>query len=211
MGSIETLIVLSVAAFHFAIVSWGIGADYFVADTMLLQMNLKHGGFISVCGKAVGKFCAVIRLDAFNGKRECFYQMFYEHGRGIGIMFLKGFHEAPSGILVNSGILEELFSNHFTVHKAGRGDKFDVHLNALSGIVHLFVRFRNIFGIWWLDCHHTLLSEETIQPGNRAGIASLPKLNPKDDKTGIWIAAAHVGDKFDLIGGMLLGMTMGTT
>lgn len=208
MGGIKALIVLSVTSFHFAIVSWSIGTDQFVPDAMLLQMNLKHGRFLTVCGKAVGKFRAIIRLDAFNGKRECFYQMIYEHGRGISIMFLKSFHEAPSGILVNSSILEELFSNHFAVHKAGRGNKFHINLDTLTGMIHLFIGFWNILGIGRMNRYEALFTQETVKTGNGTGIPPLHELYPEHDQTGIRITSAHIHDKLDLRRSMLVRMVM---
>ena len=67
MGGIEAFVILPVATFYFAIVSWGKGTDDFVADPVCFQMFLEKGRLFSVCGKAICKFCAIICLDTFNG------------------------------------------------------------------------------------------------------------------------------------------------
>ena len=123
-------------------------------------------------------------------------------------MFLKSFHEAPSGILVNSRILEELFSDHFAVHKAGRGNKFHINLNTLAGMVHLFIRLCYVLGIGRMDRHDTLFMQETVKTGNGTGISPLHELYPEHDQTGIRITSAHIHDKFDLLRSVLVRMVM---
>ena len=76
MGGIKAFIILPMASFHFTVMPWCKGSDYFVLDTMTLQMHLKHGRFVTVSGKAIGKFRAIICLDALNRKRKGFYEMF---------------------------------------------------------------------------------------------------------------------------------------
>jgi len=147
MGGIEPLIVLPVAALHLAVMPRGIGADYLVADAMLLQTHLKKGGLVPVCGEAVCELSAVVRLDALNGAGEGFHKVFHKQGGGIGAVLLKGFHKAPLGILIYGGILEELFADHPAVDKAGRGDEFYIHLDTLSGMAHLLIRLWDILGV----------------------------------------------------------------
>lgn len=43
MGCIETLVILSVAAFHLPVMPWGKGADDFVADPVHFQAFLEKG------------------------------------------------------------------------------------------------------------------------------------------------------------------------
>ena len=62
-----------------------------------------------------------------------------------------------------------------------------------------------------MDRHHVLLSEETVKVRDRAGIASLPKFDPEDDKTGMGIASAHILDEFGLRLGMLVRVRMRTS
>ncbi len=208
MGGIEPLIVLPVAALHLAVMPWRIGADYLVPDAMLLQTHLEKGGLIPVGGKAVGKFGAIVRLDALNGARESFHKVFHKQGGGIGAVPLKGFHKAPPGILIYGGILEELFADHPAVDKAGRGDEFYIHLDTLSGMAHLFIGFGDILGVRGMDSHNALLFEETVQSGNGTGIAALHELNPENDKTGVRIASAHIGNGLDFFRGMLVWMVV---
>ena len=204
MGGIEPLIVLPVAALHFAVMPWRIGADYLMPDAMLPQMYLKKGGLVPVGGKTVGKFGAIVRLDALNGAGESFYKVFHKEGGGISAVLLKGFHKAPPGILIHGGILEELLPDNPAVYKAGGGDKFHVHLNALPRMVHLLIRLGGIFGVRRVDSHNALLFEETVQPGDGTGIAALRELDPENDKAGVGVTPAHIGNELDFFRGMLV-------
>ena len=104
--------------------------------------------------------------------------MVNKQGGGIGAVLLKGFHKPPSGILINSGILEEVLSNDPAVHKTGRGYEFYVHLNTLTRMVHLLIRLRNILGVRWMYSHDTLFFQEAVETGNGAGIAMLHEFDP---------------------------------
>lgn len=87
-------------------------------------MYLKKGRLIPVGGKTVGKFSAIVRLDAFNGAGEGFYKVFHKQGGGIGAVFLKGRHKAPPGILINGGILEKMLPNHLLFTRQAEGTYF---------------------------------------------------------------------------------------
>lgn len=65
-------------------------------------------------------------------------------------MFLKRLHKAPSGILVNGCVLLELLSDHLAVFRAGRRNKFNIRLDTLSRILHLFIGIVNI--LWLMPC-----------------------------------------------------------
>lgn len=78
-------------------------------------------------------------------------------------MCLKGFHIAPSGILVNGSILEKLLSNDAAVYEADRRDKFHVNLDTLAGVVHLLIGFWDIPGVRGMYSHDTLFFEEAVQ------------------------------------------------
>lgn len=101
------------------------------------------------CCKAVGKFHFVVRLDVFYGKGEGFHQMVYKYGRGIGAVFFKSLYKIPSGILIKSGILEEMLSGNLAVDEAGRGDELHIYLDALAKVGYLLVRLYFI-GFFWL-------------------------------------------------------------
>lgn len=204
MSGIEPFIVFPMAAFHFPVMSGRIRPDQLVADAVAFQMYLKEGRLISVGSKAVGKLWSVVCLNAFNGKRERFHQMFHEHGGGISAVFLKGLHEPPSGVLVNGGILEKVFTNNLAVDEAGRGDEFHINLNTLSGTHHLLIGLRDIFRVRRMYSHDPLSFEEPVQSGDGAGVSALGEFDPENDKSGMRVTPAHVRDEFDLIGGMLV-------
>ena len=206
MGRVEALIVLPVTAFHLSIVSRRKGTDQLVADAVLLQTFLKKSGFVTMGGEPVRELGSVVCLDALDFSGKCLYQMIHKLGGRVGTVFFKSLYKTPSGILINGSVLEKLLPDDLAVFEAGRRNKFDVHLDALSRIVHLLIGFRNIFGVRRMDSHNALFSEEAVKAGNRTGIASLPELDPEDHKADIRIAPAHIGDEFPLIRGMLIGM-----
>lgn len=211
MSGIEAFIVFPVAAFHFAIVSRRIRPDQLMADAVPLQMVLKEGRLVPVGGKAVGELCAIVRLYALNGEGEGFEEMFHKEGGGIGAVFFKGLHKTPSGILVNSSILEETFANDAAVDKTGGGDKLHIDLEALTGIVHLLIRLRDILGVRGMDSHDALFFEETVEAGDGAGVAALGELYPEHDKAGIRVTPAHIEDEFGFLRGMLVRVVVGSS
>ena len=67
VAGIEAFLILSVTTLHFAVVARRIGADEFVANTQLDSSGLKQSREIPLAvGETIGKFKAVIRLDAFH-------------------------------------------------------------------------------------------------------------------------------------------------
>ena len=85
-------------------------------------------------------------------------------------------------------------------------NKLNVYLYSLTGIEHLLVRFWYVFGIGWFNRHLSLFAVYAVKTCNRTSIASLTKLNPKHNKSGIGATAAHISNQFQLISGMLIGM-----
>ena len=73
--------------------------------------------------KAIGKFDAIVRLDALNEVREGFYKVIHKEGGRVGAVFLKNLNKTSSEILINRCIPEEMFPTHLAVDKAGRGDE----------------------------------------------------------------------------------------
>ena len=203
---IEPLVVLPVAALYLPVMSGSIGTDKLMPDSMFLQTFLEKRWFIPVSGKAVGKLRAIVRLDTFNLTGKSLDKVFHKLCRRIGTVFFKSLYKTPSGILINGSVLEKLLPDDLAVFEAGGGNKFDVHLNTLPRVVHLFRGFGNIFGVRRMDRHNSLFSEEAVKSGNGAGITSLPELDPKDYQAGIRIAASHIVDEFDFLRSMLVGM-----
>ena len=67
MCVVETLLVFAVAAFHFAVVSWRIGADQLVSDSKPCCRQFKACGQASFAvGETVGKLKPIVCLDAFD-------------------------------------------------------------------------------------------------------------------------------------------------
>lgn len=204
MSGIEPFIVFPMAAFHFSVMSGRIRPDQLVLDAVAFQMYLKEGGLVLVGSKAVGKLWPVVRLDAFNGNRECFHQVFHEHGGGISAVFLKCLHKPPSGVFVNGSVLEEMFTDNLAVDEAGRGDELHIDLDTLSRVIHLLIGLWDIFRVRRMDSHNALSAEEPVKAGNGAGVAALGEFDPENDKSGMRVAPAHVRDESDLIWGMLV-------
>ena len=114
-------------------------------------------------------------------------------------MLLKGLHETPAGILVDGRVLEKLLSDHLGVFQTGRRNKFHINLDALSGMIHLFIGLRDVLWVRRMYSHDPLLPEETVKAGNGAGIAAPSEFDPEDDQTVMRVSAAHILDQADLI------------
>lgn len=99
---------------------------------------------------------------------------------------------SPHSVFINGSILEEVFFGDSAVYKAGGRDKLHVNLNVLSGMLYLFIGFGNILGIWRMDSYNALFFRERVWFRDRAGIASLHKLDPKNHKSGMGISSAHI-------------------
>ena len=81
--------------------------------------------------------------------------------------------------------MEKLSANDLAVFQAGGRDEFHVDLNALAGIAHLLIGLGNVLGVWRLDRHDPLASQNTVQTGDGTLIAALSELHPEDNQTGI--------------------------
>ena len=163
MGRVKTLIIFSMAALYLPVMTRGKGADDLVSYPMRFQVFLKERRLVPVSSKTVGKFRPIIRLDALDGKRESFYKVIYKLCGRIGAVLLKGFHETPSGILIYGSVLEELFPNDPTVFKAGSRYELHIHLDTLTGILHLLIGLRDVFRIGRMECHDALFFEEAVE------------------------------------------------
>ena len=179
MGRVEALIVLPVAAFHLPIVPGRIGTDQLVADAVLLQTFLKKSGFVPMGGEPVRELSPVVCLDALDFSGKCLYQMIHKLGGRVGAVFFKSLYKTPSGKLINGSVLEKLLSDDLAVFEAGRRNEFDIHLDPLAGIVHLFVGFGDILWVRRMDGHDALFAKEAVKPGDRAGITTPPEFDQK--------------------------------
>ena len=139
-AGIEALLILAVTSLHFTVVARCIGADELVPDTQLGGGGLKQSRKIPLAvGEAIGKFKAVIRLDAFHVDSPAgipLEQLFEKICGGIGGLLRVGGQEAQAGELVNGGVLKQA---EFRVGNTAAGDHLHIRLDTLSGIGHLLV------------------------------------------------------------------------
>ena len=162
MGGIELFVILAVTALYFAIVPGCIWADEFVTDAQTLKLQLKEGWLVTSFGKkTVGKFGAVVRLDTFNGKGKPFDHMAQENGGRIGAVLLKRLDITKPAVLVQKGILIPL-GGLLLANDTGLRHEFHIDLHPLAGILHLFIGFRYIFGVWQLDGHGPSFAQEPV-------------------------------------------------
>ena len=67
VAGIKALLILAVTTLHFTVVAWSVGADELMPDTQLGGSGLKQSREIPLAvGETIGKFKAVIRLDALH-------------------------------------------------------------------------------------------------------------------------------------------------
>lgn len=125
-----------------------------------------------------------------------------KHG-GIGAAFLKSLQITKTTVFVNEGILIPLCSR-LLAYDTCLGNILHINLHSLPWILHLFIRFRDVFRVWQLDCKLVSLAEEAIQTGNRSGIASLTQLHPEHDQTCVPVAPEHVQNEFGFFRCMLI-------
>lgn len=211
MGSIKAFIVFSMTSLYLPIMPWCIGTDKFMSYPMLFQTKLEQGRFVLFRGETVGKLSPVICLDTLNGAGKGFHKVIHKKGGRVGAVFLKSFHKTPSGILVDSGILEELFSDNLTVYEAGGRDEFDIYLNTLTGMLHLLVGLGNILGIGRVYSHDALFFQEAVESGDGAGVTALHELDPEHHKPCVRVSSANIHNQLDFIGGMLVRMMVRST
>ena len=175
MGGIEALLVLPVAAFHLAIVSWCIGLNEFVADTQLSSGFLKESGQVLLAvGKAVGKLKAVIRLDTFHMNTSAgipFDQSLQEVCGRVSRLLRISPQEPEAGELVNGGVLEQA---QFWVHNTNSGNHLHIHLDSFSRVCHLLIGLGCILLFLLSGREHAQFSHNPKQALGPAGIASLP-------------------------------------
>ncbi len=207
-AGIEFLVVFSVTAFYFAIVSGRVWTDQLVVDAELIQCLLKQRRlWIFAVGQTIGEFKSIICLDARNGIGEFLYHILQKLCRGIGALLFVRLENAETAVLINEGVLKIRFFRRFT-DQAGFRNIFNVNLAFLSRISHLLIRFRHLFRVWQFDGLPTDPAKDTVQAGDGSGIAALGQLDPEHHQTGVRIPAAHILDEFDLIFCVLIGMAV---
>lgn len=164
--------------------------------------GVSRTGVVPVGSKMVSELRAIVCLDTFNGVGKVLTRWFANRAENKCYVSQR----YPHSVFVNGSILEEVFFGDAAVYKAGGRDKLHVNLNALSGMLYLFIGFGNILGIWRVDSHNALFFRETVWFRDRAGIASLHKLALQNHKSGMGISSAHICDESEFGRGMLEGM-----
>lgn len=205
VAGIEALLILTVTTLHFTVVARCVGANELVPDTQLGGSDLKQRRKVPLAvGEAIGKFKAVIRLDAFHADTSVgipLEQLLQKIRRGVGGLLRVGGQKAQACELVNGCVLEQA---QLRVGDTAAGDHLRIHLRLLSGIGHLLV------GLWlvgWLLFRLRIqaqLSHYTEQALRAAGITPLPQTVPQFHHTQVGIAAAHVPNQFQLCLRMLV-------
>ena len=191
---IKALIVLTVTAFDLTVVPGSKGPDLFVPNPMFGQALLKQRKVrYGIRFEAFRELRTVVCLNTFDRHRKGFQEVFEKHGRGVCVVLVKGFYIPPAGVLINGRVLIELLSLCFP-YKTGKRDVFHIDLYPLSGVLHLLIGLRDVFGVRWLDSHHPLPSEDTVKTSNGAFITTLHEFYPKDDQTRMRVSAAHICD-----------------
>ena len=126
----------------------------------------------------------------------------------VGAVLFKGFQIAKTAVLIYEGTLIILFSCRVT-NQANAWNIFHIYLDSLTRILHLFIRFCNVFRVWQFDGVSVDPAQELIQAGDGAGVASLAQLYPEYQQTSVGVPAAHIPDQFDLSVCVLSGMDVG--
>lgn len=156
----------------------------------------------------VGKFAAVVSLDAFNldsFANKGTDNLFEEVIRGVGILLGISAKDAEAVILVNGSILQEA---KILVRNALAMDNLDVDLDTQTGMINGFVRLRFVFLLHLLICCHAFLTHNPLEAFTAAGISSLSQPAPQIDQTDARIAAVHVTDELEFSMGMFPWMLM---
>jgi len=182
-----------------------------MADSEFGQGAFKERGKILLRGnEPVGKFGAVIRLDALYGIGKLLDAMEDKMGGGIGTVLLKGLQIAEAAVFVQEGVLVIAAICGCLAHQAALGNELDIDLHPLTGIGPLLIGLGNILGVRQFDRHLAALPQAAVQIGNGAGIDPLPQLDPEHHKPRVWVPAAYIPDQLLLRLGMLVGVAVRT-
>ena len=135
VAGIKALLILAVTTLHFTVVAGRVGTDELVPDTQLGGSGLKQSREIPLAvGETIGKFKAVIRLDALHADSSAgipLEQLFQKIRRGIGGLLRISGQKAQTGELINGGVLKQA---QLRVSDAAAGDHLHIYLDTLSGM-----------------------------------------------------------------------------
>ena len=211
VSCMETFLILTVTALVLAIVTRGIGTNELVTNAEFSCSRFKQRRDVAFgIGETVGKLKAVVCLKTFHGyalSAKAFNNVMQEMCGGIGTLFGISSQNAVSGVFVDHRILIE-FQSRFC--DAGSGNDLYVDLDALAGVLHLFIRLGGVLlpGLF-LRCQ-SFASENAPQTFDAAAVSSLAQAAPEFYDAELGIAAPHVSDELQLRFGVLVGMAVGT-
>ena len=208
VAGIEFLVVFSVAAFYFSVVTRRKRLDFLVADSKLGQRLFKERQrLLLAVAHLVGKFKTIVCLDALDRKGELFHDMLQKLCGRVCTVFFECLEITESAVFVNERILIVFLPGSFS-HKAGRRNIFHINLSPLPGIFHLFIWFWNVFGVGEFYGFPVNAVQELAQSGDGFGIPVLAQLYPEYHKTRVRIPAAHILDQLDLSVCVLVWVTV---
>ena len=209
VGSIKLLIILTVTALYLSIVPWRVRTDQLMPDSQFHQGPFKNSQLF--CGQGVepvGKFRAIVCLNALNGIGEFSDTVSDKLGGGIGTVLLKGLQIPETAVFVQKCVLVVSTFVGGSTNQTAFWNVFDVDLDSLTGIAHLLIGLGDILGVWQFHRHLSALSQKAVQAGDGTCITSLPQLHPEHHQARIGIPAAHILNKLDLVGAVLVWMAV---
>lgn len=104
---IEPSLIVSVAAFHLAVMPWRLGSDRLMDDMKLIAKDVQRMN--SLCPLCIRKLAAIIRLNQLGCITEVDNGSLYKiHGTVTAVLPV-GIQEAFPACFINHGILVELF------------------------------------------------------------------------------------------------------
>ncbi len=192
MGVVEAFLVFPVASLNLAIVTRRIGADLFVLDVQEAERLLKQGKmFCFIVGEAVGKLKTIVSLNAFHF--ETFSFEFIDNPeqeliRRISGLFRISTQDPITGILVNSGVLEQA---KFWISDAFTRNDFHINLDSFPGMSHLLIRF-GLVGILLFDCYKPFAFQYPPEGFQASGITSFSQLAPEFNHPEFGVSSPHV-------------------
>ncbi len=142
MRIVEALLILAVTALDLSVVAGRVGLDELVANTQFRSSGFKQRRQVPLAvGETVGELEAVVRLHAFDlnaFSRKVFDNLVQKVSRRIRALFGVSSENAVAGVFVNGCVLVQL---QVWIRDATAGNDFDVDLDALTRILHLFIGF----------------------------------------------------------------------
>ena len=179
MRGIELFIIFSMTAFHLPVMSRRKRTNLFMPDSELFQRFFKERRLLFLAvSQLICELESIIRLNAFNGVREFLYNVLKKHSRGICVLFFKRLQIPETAVFIDKGVLiveaaALLGVLYCLSRKTCRRNIFHINLHLLPRILHLFVRFWDIFRVWQLDGIAADSAQQLIQSGDGSVVATL--------------------------------------